>query len=396
MRRVACALLVVAVLMALGLSCEKEKPIGLYDPHVTFNPDPVITAMDPPDSALAGLVNIAVIGQNFSQTPANNFVYFGKTRVSALEATPTRLVVKSPNVISDSLGVKVAVLGALSFSNVVKYKLVRGVFEWGGFGDFDDPYVVECDKDENLYVVLGSRNVEKVTPAGERTVYGTVPFALPTGAKMGPGGYLYVARRSTNVYRVPPGGGSAEKWTTAPGRVDDFDFGPDGTMYAGGKGEQLYRIKPDGTAAAVASYPNTYIRAVRVFNGHVYVGGRDDTQGGRFIWRNQIRGDGSLVEKEVYFEWSARVDTLAEVLSLTFAADGDLYVGTDAPEGVVVVHPDGSFDPLYPGVLEPSSNYLSWGNDNFLYLCRRSEDPKKKRVLKINMLKPGAPYYGRL
>ncbi|MDZ7294046.1 MAG: IPT/TIG domain-containing protein [candidate division KSB1 bacterium] len=395
MRRFACALVVGAVLVAAGLNCEKERPIGLYDPAQKYNPDPIITSLEPADSALAGLVTVTVNGQNFSPIAQNNFVYFGKTRVPTLEASPVRLVVKSPNVVADAIPVKVAVLGALSFSNVVNYKLVRGVFTIGGYGEFDEPYVVECDRDENVFVVLGSRNVEKITPAGEKQVYGTVPFSLPSGIKMGPGGYLYVGRRSTSFYRIPPGGGAAVKWITAPGRIDDFDFASDGTMYAGGKGDFLYNIKPDGSAAAVADYPNTYIRAVRVFEDYVYIGGRDDATGRHYVWRNRINPDGTLAPKEVYFDWGSRIDTTSEVQAITFAQDGDLYIGTNAPQAVVVVHRDGSFEPLYPGVLEPASNYLAWGNSNFLYICRRSEDPKKKAVLKVNMLKQGAPYYGR-
>ncbi len=396
MSRLACSVVACVVLIAVGLNCEKEKPKGLYDPDATYNNDPVITSIEPPYRALAGLVKVTINGQNFSPTAQSNLVYFGKTRVPVVEASAVKLLVKSPNVVADSIPVKVAVLGALSFSNVVKYKLVRGVFEWGGYGEFDEPYVLECDKDENLYVTLGNRNVEKISPTGEKQVYGTVPFSLPSGMKFGPEGYLYVARRSTSFYRLPPGGGAAVKWITAPGRIDDFDFAQDGSIYAGGKGDFLYRIKQDATAATVADYPNTSIRAVRVFEGYVYVGARDDGTGRHYVWRNRILGDGTLEAKELYFDWGAQVDSTTEVLSITFAADGDLYIGTNGPQAVVVVHRDGSWEPLYPGVLEPTSAYLAWGNGTFLYQCRRSDDPKKKAVLKINMLKQGAPYYGRL
>jgi hypothetical protein len=378
-----------------GLSCTKEQPQGLFDPHASYNPDPVITALVPPDSALAGLVNISIKGFHFSPSPANNFVYFGKNRVPVQQAVgETLLVVKSPKTPAESVPVKVAVLGALGFSNVVMYKLVPGIFAWGGYGEFDDPYVVECDREENVYVALGNRNVEKISPTGAKSVYGTLPFALPSGMKMGPGGYLYVARKATSFYRIPPGGGAAEKWITAPGRITDFDFAPDGSMYGGGK-DVLYHIRSDGSAAAVADYPNVTIRAVRVFSNQVFVGGRDDNTSQEFVWRHQIQPDGSLSPKEVYFDWTGRMGAGSQVLCLTFAADGDLYIGTNAPEAIVIVHPDGSFEPLYPGVLEPTTNYMAWGNRNFLYLCRTSDDPKKKGVLKVNMLKEGAPYYGR-
>ncbi|MDZ7374346.1 MAG: IPT/TIG domain-containing protein [candidate division KSB1 bacterium] len=388
-------IIVMCLLIAIG-GCTKEQPQGLYDPDAEFNPDPVITSLIPPDSALAGLVTVTIKGRHFSPLPANNFVYFGKTRVPVIQASgETLLVVRAPNTPADSIPVKVAVLGALGFSNVVRYRLVQGVLSWGGYGEFDDPYLVECDRQENVYVALGNRNVEKISPTGAKELYGTLPFALPSGMKWGPDGYLYVARKATSLYRIPPAGGAAARWINAPGRIYDFDFAPDGSLYAGGKADVLYRITADGTCVPVADYPNATIRAVRIFSGHVYVGGRDENVSEEFVWRHAIQPDGSLGSREVYFDWTLNVGRDSEVLCLTFAADGDLYIGTNAPQAILVVHKDRSFEPLYPGVLEPTTLYFSWGNGPYLYLCRTSTDPKKKGVFRVHMLKAGAPYYGR-
>lgn len=378
-----------------GIGCESEKTQKLYDPDSIYNPDPVITAIDPPDSALAGIVRIKLIGQNFSAVKENNFVHFGKTKATILEASPTQLVVQSPNIVISSTMVKASVLGAISFSNLMPYKLVRGVGEFGGFGDFDEPMVVECDKNENVYVALSSRKIIKISPTEEKVDYGATTFPLFSAMKLGPDGNLYLARSTRILYKIPPGGGNAAQWLSARTAIYDFDFSADGTLFAGGNGDSLYAITPAGSARGVASYKSTYIKAVRVFDGYVYVGGKDNTANKQCIWRNQMLPDKKLGPNELFFDWGANIDPTSEILSMTFSADGDMYIGTNAASAIIIVHSNGTFEPLYPGVLEPTSYSVSWGAKQFLYVARRSDDAKKQRVIKINMLKDGAPYYGR-
>ncbi len=386
------------VLMLVGLfiiGCETEKPASLYNPNSSYNPDPVISAVEPADSALAGIVTIKIMGQHFSPVKEHNFVYFGKTKTAVLEASETQLVVQSPNFVADATTIKVAVLGAISFSNQVPYKLVRGVGEYGGFGDFDEPLLVECDKNENVYVALASRKIIKIAPDETKEDYGAATFPLFSAMKFGPDGALYIARNTRNLYKVPAGGGNAAQWLTAKGAIYDLDFSPSGAMYAGGNGDSLFAIKSDGTSFGAAVYPSTYIKAVRVFDGYVYVGGLDKVANKQMIWRNRLLADNKLGPNELYFDWASHIDPSSEILSITFSADGVMYVGTNASAAIIAIYPDGSFAPLYPGVLEPSSNSLSWGSKQFLYVARRSDDAKKRRVIKINMLKEGAPYYGR-
>lgn len=395
MNRLHGLILLLLLFCMITMGCESEKAQKLYDPDSIYNPDPIITAIDPPDSALAGIVKVKIIGQHFSPVLENNFVHFGKTKAKIWEASENQLIVQSPNVITDAAMAKVSVLGAISFSNLMPYKLIQGVGEIGGFGDFDEPLIVECDEDENVYVGLGSRKIMKITPQGETVEYGAASFPLFSCMRFGPDGSLYFARNTKILYKLPPGGGNTSQWFSARSAIYDFDFSADGILFAGGKGDSLFLIRPDGSHFGVASYPNTYIKAVRVFDGYVYVGGNDNTDNHQYIWRNQVKPNNELAPREVYFDWGTNIDATSEILSITFATDGVMYVGTNAEAAIIIVHPDGAFEPLYPGVLEPSSNSLSWGNKQFLYVARRSDDATKRRVIKINMLKEGAPYYGR-
>ncbi|PIP13935.1 MAG: hypothetical protein COX49_00745, partial [bacterium (Candidatus Stahlbacteria) CG23_combo_of_CG06-09_8_20_14_all_40_9] len=163
----------------------------------------------------------------------------------------------------------------------------------------------------------------------------------------------------------------------------------------GGSGNAIYRVKPDGSNEVAADYAGVGIKSVRVFNGYVYVGGKDNI-GQQYIWRNEIISADELGANEVYFDWSNEIGSAYDILSVTFSADGDMYVGTNAPEAIIIVHQDKSFEPLYPGALEPRSYALCWGNGSYLYVNRRSDDVTKKRIIKIDMQdKEGAPYYGR-
>lgn len=392
-------LLFLASLMLIVLiGCEADNPASIFDESVSGLPTPEISSVSPPDSTLAGIGEIIINGSGFSTEPGQNYVYFNKDRVAVVEASESQLTLNSPVTPMDSVMIKVANRGAYNFSDPVRYKLLNVFWEWGGFDEYDNIYGIAMDADENLYVA-GSKVIDKVTPEGERLddPFGTMIFPRASAMKIGPGGVLYIARNSKSMYTIPPEGGKADKWVSAPGRVYDFDFSESGVMYVGGKNDDLYRLLPSGEGLSVGSYPDTYIKAVRVFDGYVYVGGAEESTEHHYVWRQKIISDDELGEKEVYFDWSGTIDQTSEVLAITFAADGDMYVGTNAPEAIIVVHPEGSYEALYPGVLSPESYSMTWGSSTYLYINRRNDtDVTQRRVIKLNMQKLGAPYYGRV
>lgn len=388
-------------LFTLLVRCGEEPTESIFDPNAPKGVTPVITDVQPPNSALAGIGKVTITGQNFSPNKDYNFVFFGSTKVSVLTASATQLVVKSPNVVLDTLFIKVAVHKVELFSNSWQYKLAQAVWEYGGVLGADEPYALDCDKDENLYVVLlpigVTKTITKITPDEVKTTYATTTLPVVSSMKIGWGGLPYLARATKDIYYVPAGGNAATKWKSAPGRVADFDFSQKGILYGGGKDGAIYSMDQAGNTDTVAVYAtNTNIKAVRVYNGYLYVGGIDNTNA-QYVWRHLINADNTLGSSEVYFNWSEKISSIPnEIQSITFAEDGDMYLGTNAPEAIIVVHPDGSHEALYPGVLEPEGYGMSWGKGNYLYVCRRnSSDQAKQRIIKINMLKSGAPYYGR-
>ena len=392
MKKVATITVILFIATVFFEGCKKEYP-SIWNPNQQYRPNPVITRVEP-DSTFAVIGIVTITGENFSSSKDSDYVYFDGVEGTVLSATDTQLIVQAPNIAGDSLRIKVRVVGALLFGEYYPYKLLYAAIEYGGFSDVDDAYGVACDKDENLYVSLSGKKIVKVTPNGERQDYAETSFDHASGMKMGPGGYIYYVNILRYMFRVLPEGGKDELFATLPGGTYDLDFGPSGNIYCGGSGGAIYRVRPDGSSEKAADYSSISIKAVRVFNGYVYVGG--DSTGHQCIWRNQIISADSLGPKELYFDWSNEIGPTSKVLSITFATDGDMYVGTDATEAIIIVHPDGSHEPLYPGALEPRSYALCWGNGQYLYVNRRSDDPAKRRIIRINMLdKKGAPYYGR-
>lgn len=376
------------------VGCEKEYP-SIWDPDQEYRPNPVISSVEPVEGTFAVIGEVTIRGENFSPVKEENHVYFDGNRATMLSATETELRVLTPDIAGDSLEIKVRVDGAILFAEYYPYKLALVSVEYGGFGDLDDAYGIACDIDGNLYVSLVGKRIVKITPDGEQHDYATTSFEKASAMKVGPGGYLYFVNILSFMFRVPPGGGTDELFARLPGGVFDLDFGPSGNIYSGGSGNAIYRVRPDASNEVAADYPSVDIKAVRVFDGYVYVGGKDDT-GQQYIWRNEIISADELGPKEVYFNWSDEIGPASDILSITFSACGDMYVGTNAPEAIIIVHQDKSFEPLYPGALEPKSYALCWGIGTYLYVNRRSDDTAKKRIIRINMLdKEGAPYWGR-
>jgi hypothetical protein len=206
---------------------------------------------------------------------------------------------------------------------------------------------------------------------------------------MGPGGYLYGVRNIRAIYRYQPGGGAlAAVWAQASGiYFMDCDFDQTGNLWAAGNNTSIYRFASDKSVVTVPFVGN--IHAVRVYNGYLYFAALTDA--GEKIWRAQITTDG-LGTPEIYFNFAA-VYPQNIPQTITFSADGDLYIGLNSPDGILVVTPGKtSYAPLtvYKKLFGKGVDVLTWGKTNDLY-CSTTDG----LLLKINVTgKKSAPYYG--
>jgi hypothetical protein len=290
-------------------------------------------------------------------------------------------------------------VGAELFSSISWYKLKPAAVL---FADLKDPgknvvkaFGIDSDLNGNVYVSTESNTIKKVSPDGKVTVITSkATFLRANALKVGPGNILY----ATNVIRVlrqistiaPDGAESV--FVSLPGNPQDLDFDVNGNIWVT-VNTDVYLVKPDKSTAKVDTYPVT-LAALRVYDGYVYAAGKNATTGEQKIWRSQIQGE-ALGAKEVVLD-AAAASWLegARVNAITFSQDGDLYMATDhAGDAVFVIHPDGSHEVLYPGLLAPSIYALSWGEGNLLFAIQQLSDTSN--LIKIDAAKKGAPYYGR-
>ncbi len=379
-------------------SCSNDYPPSLFDPNEKFNPDPQITSIKP-DVAFAGVDTLTITGKNFSAEKDDNAVYFNGEKGTVVSSTTTEIKVIAANVIDDSVKIQIRVKNALKFAEYYPYKLEPIYVEIGGFDDYDDPYGIAVDKDENVYVSLNGQPVQKITPNGDVSDYSKLVRGLATHMRWGPDGGIYYVFGLQYLLKINPGGGGDGLFAVLPGGAFDLDFDADGYIYCGGGGNAIYRVAPDKSVKTVKKYPWIYINSVRVYDGYLYVAGKytgtDTTQIMNGIWRNKIlAGVDSLGATELVLNFDNYYYG-SEIMAITFSEDGDMLIGTNQDEGILVLHKNGSLTPLYPGILGPDVYTMVWGNGDFIYVTRKNTDVTKRRVLKINTRKKGAPYFGR-
>ncbi|MGH7457261.1 MAG: SMP-30/gluconolactonase/LRE family protein, partial [bacterium] len=330
--------------------------------------------------------------------PDENIVLFNTDPAVVLAASSTELKIKTPNIVANSIPIKITVLGAELFTPVVWYKLNPAAVI---FGDLKDPgrdvvkaFGIDVDRNGNVYVSTELNTIKKVAPDGKVTVVkSNTSFIRANALKIGPGNILYatnVIARLRRISAIAPDG-TESVFVSLPGNPQDLDFDTNGNIWVTADAD-VYLVKPNKTATKVDTYPVT-LAALRVYNGYVYVAGKNATTGEEKIWRSQIQGE-TLGAKEVILDVaSASWLTGGSVLSLTFSADGEMYLGTNHPNGMFVLRPDGSHDVLYPGLFTPSIYAVSWGEGNLLFAVQQLSNTSN--LVKIDAGKKGAPYYGR-
>lgn len=367
--------------------CDTGPAESLWDPSASIGDTPVISAVDPPDVALAGVDIVTISGSNFVADPASVIVFFGGTRVPILNASATELTVRAPNEPSPEVSLRVAVIGtdAESFSNSWQLALLPAEEEFGGILDSENPFAMAADADGNIYVSVFrggvSIGIRRIAVDETESQYSATTFQW-NGLDFGSDGLLYGARGVRALFQFPDGGGIQQTWAVegnASVVFDDLDFDSFGNAWAVGDNENLYRIAPD---KAITPFPFTGdVRAVKVVGASLFVAVAGE--GGGEIWRFTIAGNGDIDGGTLYFDLGA--ETPAEVLSLEAATNGDLFVGTDDADPIWVVHPDGTGEPLYPGVLSAPAASLAWTVDPFLVVSEaRSSSVTAPKLRKIN------------
>lgn len=380
--------------------CEYDPSPAVWTETLPPGANPVILRVEPSGSAFANYSEIKLIGENFLADTSQNTVYFGNQRGRVLSATQNQLTVVSPPLVGDSITIQVVVSGALLPARFTPYKLEYVNIEYGGFALLEVVQAMCLDREENLYTQMSDKSVFKTTPGGVRTIFGSISFPRASDMKVGHGGYLYLQGNvSKDIFRIAPEGGAAVKWVSLPKPSLVFDFGADHTLYCAGNKTGICLVKTDASVQETGIFVDHDVRALRVVQGAVYIMGqylgKDTSVPKAGIWRSVLAADGTPGEIQLVLDWSATGAYAGmRYLAMEFAQDDDIYIATNADDPVLVLHPGGTTEPLYPGLLSKYYTQMEWGNGSYLY-ANRSSQSGAPRFHRISMGKAGMPLNGR-
>ena len=391
-------------LLLIIFSCEDPNyPNDVWDEEDIGNATPIVTGVVPADGAFAGIDTIIISGQNFSLSFSENLVYFNGMLGNVVNATSTALSVVPPNLVSDSVTVKVAVQGAFVFGELDGfYRLTAAVQEYGPFDQFTDIYSLDLDLSENLYVSMdGSPNAEfwMVNSDGDSSVWSGA-LAKGAGMKIGPTGSIYYVNFQRYLYKDEQGTPkeNTEIFKRLNGNATDLDFDANGNLFVGGTGSviDVVNIYDEGGITSgvteVKDLGDLDVINLRVYGDHVYIL-TSNTTSEKVIYRLPILDTaGTLGDLEVVYDWSVNIID-ATALCFTLTSSGDLFIGSDSETDPLVLVKDGVASGFYSSVLVPPISYMAWGNAEFLYLINKTDETN--RVQKIDTRMDGAGYYGR-
>ncbi len=391
--------------------CVNKGSPSLYSgvPTGPIGATPKIISITPPNSALAGVTKIIIKGQNFSNDTSKVFVYFNGQMGKVLSSTTTQITVTPPNIVGNSIKIMAAILNSELFSNTINYSLhaaAKDIYP-GSKSTFILPYGIASDNKGDIFMSIyngGSKGVKEITP--DSIVTDFAPRGAETfwnSLKVGSDGTLYGARYVRAVFKLTSGKAPSVYVILPTGVfITQLDFDPSGNLWASGKGG-IFKIVP--VVKTVTKFDFTpEVTALRIFKDggtvYLYVAALQDST--TKIERFPLDAKDNLGKAEVYYDFSAKYGADYKVNALDFSQDGDMFLGTNSPQPIIVVHPDKSSEALYPAVIEPGAVFsFTWAKtgSSYLYYTRlQTLDAQgnivySQKLIKLNIQKPGAPIY---
>ena len=365
---------------------------SLYDPDAQTGPAPVIASVSPDGVVLAGVDAVTIRGQNFSAAPSENRVVFDDAAGNSaagevLTASPSELVVRTPNLPNAALRVRVAVQGAQDYSNPVPLPLSPAFESFGDIGRTEVPYGIAADADGTLYLSLENEGVSvgviQIAPDGTRSPYFASTF--PWAALARGGDRLFGVRRVRAAFELPEGGSQGVLGAFQPTSLLLVGIAatPAGVVYAGGNEPALFRVNADGSASQT-DFP-TNIRALAYADGTLYAIGAGTAGAADQLYAVPLAADGTPGTPQ------AVAPLPAVGMALAVAADGTVFVGLDrVTDPIVTVAPGGQVEVLYPDVLSGPIASLAYGAGTQLYAVREAANGEAADVLRVETRREGA------
>jgi hypothetical protein len=375
---------------------------------------PQITSVDPPAEARPGVSTITIHGHNLvvsatdPRIPNGTVVKFGGVEAEVVTQDTARIVVRRPNLVTDSCTIMVSPHNAIDESAFGPYKIYPVLQKFGGFLKNLQLGGIAVDASENAYVIeTGALLIHRTISVLDNTILGNGTLkvgSFPFCARLGPDGNLYVMENNRAIERVDVTAQSVARWTQLPaGKVVKFgDFGPTGYFYTGGNRTDLCIVPPNPPVSLPSTqmrlagdYVTDEILAVRVYNGFVYVASRTaGTQDPAKIWKNQIEAD-SVGLQSLVVDLHGTAFSADVVTDIAFSSAGTMFISTaSATNPLVYFNPSTSaVDNYYKGIVPPYCVGLSWSKtSNYLYLISGNTAAAQEwTVYRLDMGVTGAP-----
>ncbi|MBN2423490.1 MAG: IPT/TIG domain-containing protein [Calditrichaceae bacterium] len=408
--------IILGILLIVSFACNEFEDIPkIYDPdNKDAVKDPVIRAVEPADSIIAGIRTVIIDGENFSINPDSVAVYFDNYRSVISSFGPNQIIVHRPAIAGDLITLKVMIYGALG---IARYPDLYIQEAWTNYADFTSVnnllYTIDMDKDENMYVAI-RRAIYKVNPFGEIETSWSTNQDRPYDIKAGPDNYLYFVANRRDLYRLSTVTGAQETFAALGQTAIVLDFDQNLNIYTG-KRDIIVLVKPDRSVREVgASYNDYDFIDFKVYNGYLYVaasyGGRDAAVPDMGVWKSAIDNEtGDLAGNELVVDWAnseygQQIGTVTPTISsMAISEDGDILLSSnDHPQYSLFIYDETqSLLPFYGDTTimkdVPKADEIVWGSSKSLYINRSNSMTagKDSTILKLGIGENGADYYGR-
>lgn len=398
-KKISAHYLSILIIASLFLSAcyEYEKPPEINTPTLDYSGNPLINHIEPGDSAVAGVREISIVGQNFAVDGNDtNWVFIGGEPALIKSISSERIVVHRPPIFGDNIDINVIIPTALATAKVSNYKIEEPVVQYGDFQyEAYDLMDIEVDEQENLYIATRRKLIKLASNGIDITEVGSYgsDFAKITDLKFGPEGYLYVLVGDNEIFRIDISTGIEEEYFVIPENTDVFDFDETGNIYAGRR-DGIFVINPDKNVTSTGRYDGIPIIEVRVFDNYLYVSSASA------LYRNQILDNtGSLGDDQLVVDLDQTSEFQStDISSFNIDENGSIYfcLKSHPKYSIFILENDGSLSPYYKANILPLRvDNIIWGNDRYVYLNRGTQPRDSVRLYRMGMDKAGAPNIGR-
>ena len=396
---------ILLVFFIFFFSCEEpDAPDSIWDGNDQGGTTPIVSGVEPPQGAFAGIDTIMITGQHFSPDVSENLVYFNGMLGNVVSATSILISVVPPNLVSDSVQISVAVQGAFVFGKYENlYTLRAAVVEYGPFDQFTDIYSLDLDRQENLIVSLNATPDAQfwIVDTDQDSAVWSSSLAKASGMKMGPSGSIYFVNYQRFLYRDEQGTAkeNTEIFKRLNGNATDLDFDENGNLFLGGTGStiDLVDIYNDGGLTDGVSEAKNLdtldIISLKVYDNFLYVLTTTVTSDQSIYKMPILDNSGALGDLELVFDWSDYTNKEALALCFALSEAGDILVGSDWASQPLTIIQNGFASGFYSSILTAPIVYMAWGNENYLYVINKTDETN--RVQKIDTRIDGADYFGR-